>query len=229
MDYQGNYFPEEHDENESKIYRTVKGIFKWTMYGISFVLYGVIFFLLFINRDSKILERNYMAEIEGYADVENENGEFYGINTKDFMNYDGSIQLFHVDYSKTHSLLEIGVKFNADKIANSGIADSDIEVPKEERATQLAYILTDSNGNVYDLEHKVDDYGGRYGFARITFSGVDIDLDSNNLRYDSDSPTDARTGVSYSLSVYRCSDGELMNTFKIYDNAVTFQKSEYND
>lgn len=229
MDYQGNYFPEEHDENESKIYRTVKGIFKWTMYGISFLLYGVLFYILFINRDSKILERNYMAEISGYENAGNEETEFYGINTKDFMNYDGSIQLFNVNYSKDFGLIEIGVKFNADKVANYGISDSDITVPKSERASLLSFVLTDSSGKVYGLNHKVDDYGGRYGFTRITFSGVDIDLDSNNLRYDEEKPEKARTGVSYSLSVYRRSDGELINTFNIYDNSVTFQSAEYNN
>lgn len=228
MDYQGNYFPEEHDENESKIYRTVKGIFKWTMYGISFLLYGVIFYLLFVNRDSKILERNYMNEIPGYENAGDENAEFYRINTKDFMNYDGSVQLFNVDYSKDCSLIEIGVKFNADKIANYKKEGSDIRVSKDERASLLSFVLTDSDGKIYDLNYKVDDHGGRYGFTRITFSGVNIDLDSNDLRYDDEKPVSARTGVSYSLSVYRRSDGELVNTFGIYDNSVTFQSSEYN-
>lgn len=228
MDYQGNYFPEEHDERESKIYRTVKGIFKWTMYGISFLLYCVIFYVVFVNRDSKILERNYMAEIQGYENADDENAEFYRINTKDFMNYDGSVQLFNVDYSKDCGLIEIGVKFNADKVANYGKEDSDISVPKSERASMLSFELTDSDGKIYELCNKVDDYGGRYGFTRITFSGIDIDLDSNDLRYDKEKPVKTRTGVSYSLSIYRCSDGELINTCTIYDNSVTFQSSEYN-
>ena len=58
MDYQGNYFPDDHDENESVIYRRVKKFFKKLMYGTSVLVYIFIFYMIFRNGDSKILEKN---------------------------------------------------------------------------------------------------------------------------------------------------------------------------
>ncbi len=225
MDYQGNYFPEERDENESKIYRTVKGIFKWTMYGISFILYAIIIYLMFANRDSKILERNYMLNDVSNADET----QIYQINTRVFMNEDGSLQLYNVNYYEEYNYAEIGVKFNAKKLTDGDYDDC------------IDYVLSDSNGNTYDLVNKVTDKGGRYGFARICFEDFKIDLNSNDLRYNhalegsvrpavtEDKQNYERTETTYELSVYRKSDGELLYKFRLYDNSVTFNSTEYND
>ena len=225
MDYQGNYFPEEHDENESKVYRTVKGTFKWTMYGISFVIYAIIIYLMIANKDSKILEKNYMPD----NSIDTDEVELYRINTKVFMNEDGSLQLFNVDYYDEYGFVEIGVKFNAKKLTEKNYGDC------------LDYVLTDSNGNTYNLVNKVLDSGGRYGFMRICFEGVEIDLESNDLRYNnalsaSFKPPVASAGekfirseVSYNLAIYRKSDGELLYDFKLYDNTVTFNRTDFND
>ena len=224
MDYQGNYFDEERDENESKIYRTVKGIFKWTMYGISFIIYAFIIYMMIANRDSKILKKNYM--LEDYS-LSNE-PIIYRINTKLFMNDDGSMQVYNIDYSPEHQLIEIGVKFNAKKLTYSQYDDC------------LIYVLTDQNGKHYELTNIVTDKGGRYGFARMTFKDITIDLNSNDLRYSpflnaSIKPAfDAsngfeRTNNELYLTVYKKSDNELLHEFKIYDNSVTFNTSDYND
>lgn len=225
MDYQGNYFHEDRDENESKIYRTVKGIFKWTMYGISFLLYAILLYLMFANRDSKILERNYMLENISHADE----AEIYQINTKVFMNDDGSLQLYNVNYYKEYDFIEIGVKFNAKKLTNSDYGDC------------IDYVLTDSDGNTYNLVNKVTDKGGRYGFERICFDDFKLDLNSNDLRYNRALDGSAQPAVienktnperketTYELSVLRKSDGELLYKFRLYDNSTTFNKTDYND
>lgn len=230
MDYQGNYFPEEQDENSSKTYRVVKGIFKWTMYGISFLLYAVLFVILFINRDSKILEKNYMAELSVFDGVDTDDIDLYRINTRDFMNEiesedsdnesdldPGSLQVYNVDYSDEYGVIEIGIKFNANKLTGGDNGDA------------LEYVLTDSQGNTYPLVHRVTDSGGRYGFARICFSGLDIDLDSNDLRYEEGKTDIVRTDVSYKLAVSKKSDGHLLYEFNIYDNTVTFGSTDYED
>ena len=226
MDYQGNYFPDEHDENESKIYRTVKGIFKWTMYGISFVLYAIVIFLMITNRDRKILERNYMLQ---NTDIETQDVLMYKINTRIFMNDDGSLTVYNVDYAPEHKLVEIGIKYNAKKLTNGDYGDC------------LDYILEDSNGNKYKLVNKELDNGGRYGFSRICFEGLDIDLSSNDLRFNeylygsvrpAISKSDVflnRTDISYSLSVVRKTDGELLYKFNLYDNSTTFSTTEYDE
>ena len=216
MDYQGNYFPEEHDENESKTYRIVKGIFKWTMYGISFVLYAIIIYMMIVNRDSKILDRNYMADNQTMDEV-----SLYQINTRIFMNDDGSLQLHDVDYYEELGYLEIGVKYNAKKLAGGNYSDS------------FDYVLTDSNGKTYKLVNLVNDKGGRYGFERICFEEVVIDLDSNDLRFNLKNDDEAkdfnRTNVKYELSVYNKDSNKLIFTFNLYDNSTTFNKTDYND
>ena len=218
MDYQGNYFPEEHDQNESIIYRTVKGIFKWTMYGISFVIYAIIIYMMFVNKDSKILERNYMLDNVSNA----EETALYQINTRVFMNDDGSLQLHNVNYYQEYGYVEIGIKFNAKKLTDSDYGDC------------LDYVLTDDKGNTYNLVNKVLDKGGRYGFARICFENVSIDLDSNDLRYNLESTSDSekpieRDETTYELSVYKKGDSKPIYEFKLYDISTTFNKTDYND
>ena len=231
MDYKGDYFPEEHDENESKIYRTVKGIFKWTMYGISFVIYAIIFIILFINRESKILERNYMNEISDITIENTDDVKLYRINTIVFMNDLGSLQLHDVNYAEDYGLLEAGIQFNPKNLLD----ENDHHLLEEKYAKSsnyngfLSYKLTDSNGNEYPLVNHVTDSGGRYGYARICFSGLKIDLDSNDLRYDENDSNKKRTAVSYYLIITRETDQKELFKFEIYNNKTTFSKTEYND
>ena len=216
MDYQGNYFPDEPDENQSKIYRIVKGTFKWIMYGISFVIYALIFVILFINRDSKVLEKNFLHTLSGYESIDTEGNYLYRINTKIFMNEDGSLQLHNVDYSEEFGVMEIGVKFNVKKLTDNL------------RENALEFVLSDKNGNRFPIVNCIEENRGRYGFNRIAFSGLNIDLDSNDLRYDSEHPTETRSNEEYTLSVYRKSDNALLYEFIIYDNTTTFSRTEYN-
>ncbi len=230
MDYQGNYFPEERDENESKTYRTVKGIFKWTMYGISFVLYAVIFFLLFVNRDSKILEKNYMHELEDFKNVDTETIELYRIHCTTFMNKEGSLQVFNIDYAKDYGILELGVKFNPKNLVNDDQQEYFKNTVKklEDYDGFIDYKLTDSEGKEYPIVKKVTDKHGRYGFARLCFSGLNIDLDANDLRYKKESNVN-RTDITYYLTITRTVDNEELFKFKLYDNKITFSKTEYED
>ena len=257
MDYQGNYFPEEHDENESKVFRNVKRIFKWSMYGISFIVYGILIFLLFINRDSDILETNYMTDVRGMSDVDGNDIDLYRINTRIFMNELGSLQLYNVDYAHEYGLIEIGVKFNVNKLLNpdhdervdaflnnneSYDTGLDYFISSDEDYTNaLDYILTDSNGNTYKLVNKVNDSGGKYGFARICFEGISLDLKSNDLKYNgalvnavTPVTSDAsqlwqRSDVKYTLTVVNRLNNTTLYEFILYDNSTVFNSTEYND
>ena len=227
MDYQGNYFPDEHDENESVTYRRVKGFFKWTLYGISFLIYAIVIVTLILNRDNKILKKNYWATLHADEEINLKTVEMYHINTKDFMEEYGTLQLHNVDYTPEYGYLEIGVKFNAKKLTSGDYTEN------------VTYVLTDNNGNTYVAKNIVKDGRGRYGFARICFSDVKLDLDSNDLNYNmaligsilpalpDDSINKERSDVRYTLSVYRISDGELLYDFDVYDNSVTYTKTEY--
>jgi hypothetical protein len=187
------------------------------MYGISFLLYIIFFVVIVINRDSYILEKNYMNELPEFENVDTKDIELYRINSRVFMTDDGSIQLHNIDYSEEYGILEIGIKYNANKDT----------VTKGERGDAIEYVLTDSNGNRYSRVKHVIDSAGRYEFARICFSGIDIDLDQNDLRQEGDNQYGK--GKLYQLTLYRKSDGHKLHTFDIYDNSVTFYKTEFND
>ncbi len=213
MDYQGNYFPDEQDENSSKTYRVIKGIFKWTMYGISFVLYAFLFITMFINRESDIIENNYIHEVVDTS-IDTDTVELYKINPRVFMNETGSLQVFNVDYSDEYGTLEIGVKFNLKKLT-----DKDPE--------GLSYELCDDSGKVYRQEYFKHDKAGRYGYNRLCFTDVKLDLDSNDLRYDVEKDSFARTNEKYFLNVYDKDDMSLVYTFEIYNNKTVFSKTDY--
>ena len=217
MDYQGNYFPEEHDENESKVYRTIKGIFKWSMYAVSFVIYAIIFYMMIVNSDSYILKKNYMGELNEFDAVEVQDIELYRINTRIFMDELGTVQVYNIDYAHEFDVIEIGVRYNSKKLTDGNQGDC------------LNYILYDSDGNRFPIEKHVIDGGGRYGFARICFTDVDINLDDNDLRYEGKGSNPKGTGKTYHLEIRRKSDNYLIYTFDIYDNSTTFNKVDYHD
>ena len=230
MDYQGNYFPDDIDERESKTYKVVKGIFKWTMYAISFVIYIIVFIILIMNRDSKILEKNYMTDISQLESVEEDSIKLYRIHCPTFMNDKGSLQIFNVDYADDYGIIEMGIKFNPKNL----ITESQQEYFNNEVKNMedydgfIEYRLTDSEGNEYPIVNKITDKHGRYGFARICFSGLDIDLDSNDLRYEKESNVN-RTNVTYHLTITRTVDNEELFVFNVYNNEITFSSTEYED
>lgn len=214
MDYQGNYFTDEPDEPTPKPLRIIKGIFKWSMYGISFIIYALLFYIIFANRDSKILEKNYMHQITGFNECINEQSELYRINTPKFMNEDGSIQLHNIDYSDEFGILELGIKYNSNKHSS------------DDTNNCLKYVLTDSTGQEYTFANTLTEKRGRYVFERICFIGLDIDLNSNELRYDYESKPD-RTVTQYKLKIYKNDSNEPLEEFVIYDNSITFNRTEY--
>ncbi|MBQ0109114.1 MAG: hypothetical protein KBS44_02395 [Clostridiales bacterium] len=224
MDYQGFYFPEDHDEHESKIYRVVKGIFKCALYGISFLIYAVLLFMLAVNRDSIILTSNYMKDTAIMSGVDTDTVAMRHLYTKEYMNADedgtyiGSIQLFDVDHATDYGILELGVKYNVNKLT-AGIKDDILE-----------YSLIGPDGKEHQIVNRVftsSPKGGRYSFVRLCFSDVEIDYDSNGMVYDNVSQ---RTDNTYTLNVYDTNAngrGKLLDSFIVYDNETNFETTKY--
>lgn len=202
MDYQGNYFPEEHDERESKTYRVVKGVFKWTMYGLSFIVYAIIFFMIFSSCDSKIISRNYYGNYVENFDAGSDT--LYRLNTEEFMNYDGSVQLSDIDCSEKYGFLEVGVKLNARKQL-----DGDKDEPFEA-------VLTDNFGNTFALAGVQRDTNLRYSFARFTFADVQLDFSE----HENGEPSDDY-GRYLTLTIYRA-DGDVIDSFTVYHGDGTW-------
>ncbi|MBO4452551.1 MAG: hypothetical protein J5793_01320 [Clostridia bacterium] len=223
MDYQGDYFPEERDERESKSYRIIKNIFKWTMYGCSLIVWILVIYFIIINGDKDIIKKNYMTDISGYGDIDTESVKIYRINPSVFMNEDASMQVYNVDYAPEYGLLEMGIRFNATKLTDGNNGDV------------LSYVLRDSEGNEYALVNRICEKNGRNGFARICFAGLEIDLESNiyKLRNKADENGDIPLPVSdvtYTLSVYydpENAGSEPLFVFTIYNNDTVVNTGEY--
>lgn len=176
MDYQGNYFPDEVDERESKTYRIVKKTLKIILYGCSALVWVLLFYFLFINRDRDVLENNYFKELPAY-DAQSGEIELIRVNPREFMNYDGSFQVFNVDYAESLHALEIGVKYNKNhfKVKSADGAERDLDP---------LFTLVDNNGREYELAYVKTDSGGRYAFFRLCFTGMTFDLESNDVNVD---------------------------------------------
>jgi hypothetical protein len=169
-----------------------------------------------------------MHNLDYVSEADIDEIEIYRINTKIFMNDDGSLQVHNIDYSDKYGVLEIGIKYNAKKLTEEKYFDA------------LEFVLEDTNGKKYTLVNSTTEKGGRYSFSRICFEDVHFSLDSNDLRFNNKLYGAAYPAVlvqkseilrdknKFKLSVYRKSDNELIFEFDIYDNSTTFQKVDYN-
>ena len=57
MDYEGKYFPDEDDGRQSKTGKTVKKIFKYLIYGISFLVYAILIYRIIATSDLDLVEQ----------------------------------------------------------------------------------------------------------------------------------------------------------------------------
>ena len=229
MDYQGNYFKDDDiDENESKIHKTVRLIFKYILYGFSLIVWVLIIYFLIVNRDRDIVTENYMHELETLQNVDTDKITLTRINPREFMNYDGSVQVYNVDYSDEFGLLELGVKYNVNKV---GVQLSDGTF----KTLEPEFVLTDSDGTRYNIAYTKNESGGRYAFYRICFEGICIDLESNDLKFEAAKEADPefrRTSKAYYLYIYdkndpRGENREEIEKFLIYNNNAVVYPTDY--
>lgn len=163
IDYEGSYFPDDEDVPPKKAKR--KKILRYCLYALVAAVYVVILSVILCNCEPGIYKRFvfspaanelYEADPDGF--------EVYEIYPTTFMNYDGSVQIAGVGYAATAGELEIGVKYNK-KLDGEG--------------EPVRFVLTDSNGGVYEICNTVGDEKGRYRYLRVCFAGVRLPLDEN--------------------------------------------------
>ncbi|HBL84036.1 MAG: hypothetical protein A2Y17_05640 [Clostridiales bacterium GWF2_38_85] len=230
MDYKGDYFPEEEDNIESYKMTTAKAVklfFKFLLYFIAIAIYGVIMFRFITSCDSSILEKVYFSDEAKAVYTENpDNFEVYYIRTVNYLNSDGTIQLKKIAYSPSINEFEIGIKFK------DTITDGNTDAV-------FKYTLADSNDNQYELVSRRSDNRFNYGYERVSFKGINLDLSLNiinNLNnsdemskfYDTTSKDDVDNdpnNVRYTFSVYY--NDELIDSFEIYDNYTYIEELEY--
>lgn len=173
MDYKGynDIDEEELDPNnpwDTDNVRRVKRIFKFILYGISFIVYAALFFVIFTSCDPGMFDKMFFTEQTRSLARQNPDAfKVYKVQPRDFMNYDGSIELANIYYAKNTSELEVGVKFNFRKLTGGKVENA------------LVYIIKDSNGNYYTTVNEVYDSNRKYGYARVTFSSVKLDIAQN--------------------------------------------------
>ena len=207
MDYKG-YDEEEELENpwNTEGTRRIKRIFKAIFYSISFVVYAVLFFIFFTSCEPGMFDKMFFTEkTREFARQNPEAIQIYKIRPKDFMNYDGSIELAHIYYAKNTEELEVGVKYNLKKLTDGKVEGA------------LVYILEDSDGNFYTTVSEVYDSNRRYGYARVTFSSVNIDLTQNSYyKYNEISDYDSFRRVQSSLTASGGDENDGGSSYYLY-------------
>lgn len=153
----------------SKTYRIVKGCFKGILYGASALVWIIVFYVIFTNRDSKLMDRMYFTDATRNLAEQTEDYQVYQFYPADFMSQDGRITLNGFYYAQETGELEFCVKYNK-KLTDGNTKDA------------IRYVLTDQDGKEYPLERIETDAIGRYGYARVCFGGLSIPVEEDDGR-----------------------------------------------
>ena len=226
MDYKGEYFPEEELlDIEWTAARIAKAIFKGILYFIAIFIYLFFFFRFFTSCDPAMVEKTFLSP-HAREVYESDPSDFpiYRINSTN-TNSDGTVMLRRIIYAEKVSEVEIGVRFVVDKTAPGKTVE---------------YRLTDSAGHEYDIVNRESMTRYNYGYERIAFGGVTLDLSANetlnppqteessssDLTVSEDEfDTEIRKGVVYTFSIY--ADGELIESFDFYSNLTPVTETAY--
>lgn len=214
MDF-NNYDDDSEEElypHQSKTQKIVKYTFRYTLYAISFLIWIILLFSVFSSCDPGMFNNMFFSDqAREIAEKEQNSFDVYNIQPAVDMNYLGTVQLKSIYYAADADELEIGIQFNLEKVAGGKLDNS------------LVFVLTDDNDNYYKAVYMVTDSNRKYGYARVSFAGVVLDLENNkyfdyttsydyNSEYnamftsgdseESKSAEDEYVGVTYKLSIY---------------------------
>lgn len=148
-------------EQPSKAYRVVKGCFKGILYGASALVWILMLYVIFTNRDSKLMDRMYFTDATRNIAEQTEDYRVYQLFPADFMSRDGRVTLNGFYYAQETGELEFCVKYNK-KLTDGNTKDG------------IRYVLTDQDGKEYPLVRTETDAIGRYGYARVCFGGLSL-------------------------------------------------------
>ncbi len=206
MDYEGNYFPEqdkrEENENSSKAGKIIKGVFKYTFWGICALVWGLVFYRMFTSGDAKLLEEMYFSDdAVVIAEKLGDNFRVYSVQTTSTMNKGGTIQIYNNYYAADAKEFEIGLKYRMKHFTG-------------EKDTQLPFevSLYDGNGKEYSVCNTEFTTKFDYGFARIAFSGIELSFEDNhyeNFSLEEYKETSAETSR---VTPHMNDDGQVLNT-----------------
>ncbi len=178
MDYEGRYFPKDDEreakEKSSKAGWIIRKVFKYIFWGICALVWGVIMYRIFTSGDAAIYKKMFFSESAvSLAEQIGDDFTVYDVQVASTMNKNGTIQTRFIYYAEDAEDFEIGLKYRM----NAFTGNTDESLP-------FTFMLTDESGNEYELSNTVFDVKNNYGFARLCFSGVDIDISENCYIYD---------------------------------------------
>lgn len=191
-------YGEARDERESKTFRLLKNILKWTVYGLSALVWILILFTVFSTRESKIYEQMLFTEATEEHAKQTEEYRVHQVYIQDFMNDSGDIALSSNScyYAPETGELTVGIRYNK-KLTGSDTTDS------------ILYVLKDQDGNEYPAVIMDEDEIGRYGYARVCFTGLSLPL----AEIDSQSKQTGDGSFVLTLTLYSIEDGTLLSSY----------------
>ncbi|HPE96281.1 MAG TPA: hypothetical protein PLT66_09485, partial [Bacillota bacterium] len=224
-------FPEEELlDQEWTTGRIIKAIFKGFLYFCVVLVYLFFFFRFYTSCDASLVTRTYLSEQARVVYNADPNAfTMYRFDSTN-INSDGTVMLRRIVYADTVDELEIGIRYVADKVTGG-----DLDMP-------FTYILRDSDGNTYEIVNRVATSRYTYGYERICFGSVDIDMSENKyLKEESEEISSAdgtdltvsedeldeeiRRGTVYTLEVYY---GEKrIESFNFYNNTTPVSQTTY--
>ncbi len=191
-------YDEIRDERESKVFRTVKNVLKWTVYSLSALVWILILVTAFSTRESKIFEKMLFTEATEQVAKQTDDYRVHQIYIQDYMTDKENTKLVALSsadcyYAPETGELSVGVKYNKSLIGSDSVV----------------YVLKDQDGNEYPAVVLDEDEIGRFAYARVCFTDLALPLEEIN----SQSKQTGDGKFVLTLTLYRKKDGALLSTY----------------
>ena len=231
MDYEGKHFPEqerqEEKERSSKFGWTIKQIFRYTFWGVCALVWGIILFRIFTSTDARLFKQMYFSDDAAViAQKLDDDFTVYALQTASTMNEDGTIQVRNNFYAEDANEFEVGIRYRMKHFTGK----KDTELP-------FTVELKDNKGNEYDVCNVEFTTKNDYGFARVSFQGVEIDKTTNQYFFDDgdfshetpdiDNSNGQVLNTRTSLFLYVYYDGEEVAKLQVYHDFAILEEVDY--
>ncbi len=231
MDYEGKHFPEqerqEEKERSSKFGWTIKQIFRYTFWGVCALVWGIILFRIFTSTDARLFKQMYFSDDAAViAQKLDDDFTVYALQTASTMNEDGTIQVRNNFYAEDAKEFEVGIRYRMKHFTGK----KDTELP-------FTVVLKDNKGNEYDVCNVEFTTKNDYGFARVSFQGVEIDKTTNQYFFDDgdfshetpdiDDSNGQVLNTRTSLFLYVYYDGEEVAKLQVYHDFAILEEVDY--
>ncbi len=191
-------YDEVHDERESKVFRLIKNILKWTVCGLSALVWVLILVTVFSTRESKVFEKMLFTEATEQVAKQTDDYRVHQVYIQDYMTDKENTKLVALSssdcyYAAETGELSVGIKYNKTLVGDDSVL----------------YVLKDQDGNEYPAVVLDEDEIGRFAYARVCFTGLSLPLEEIDGR--STQTGDGKFVLT--LTLYRKENGSLLSTY----------------